>query len=176
MLGKCLQEFQYCRILLGSEEARVKIGLFQLRQSNCHTAINELLPDLSELRGSRFTQCDLSSLKKTDDLFAGLEGDCTIAKPGKASNCPGPCSGYIVHLLLCLQTSSTRAIALSEHGAEGVLISFALQRKPPYLYRPEGQRELSSFAKSPLVVFVDLGTRDSLANDSGPVHSACSPG
>src|SRR5258708_38265298 len=143
---------------------------------NCDARSNKLFADLSELRGSRFTQCDLSSLKKTDDLFAGLEGDCTITKPGKAGNCPGPCSGYIVHLLLRLQTSSTCAIAISEHRAEGVLIPFALQRKSPHLYRPEGQRELSGFAKSPLVVFVDLGTRDSLENGCGSVHSACSPG
>src|SRR5258708_28432213 len=115
MLGKCLQEFQHCRISLGSEEARMKIGIFQLCQINCHTPINKLFPDLSKLRGSRVTQCHLSSLKKTDDLFARLEGDFTITKPGKAGNCPGPCSRYIVHLLLRLHTSSTCAIALSEH-------------------------------------------------------------
>src|SRR5258708_7356904 len=86
MLGKCLQEFQHCRILLGSEEARVKIGIFQLRQINCHIPINKLFPDLSELRGSRFTQCDLSSLKKTDDLFAGFAIVQSPSKPAKRSS------------------------------------------------------------------------------------------
>src|SRR6266404_2338912 len=176
MLSKRLQELHHCRVLLRSEEARVKISIFQLHQISCHTPIKKLFRDFSELRSGRLTQCDLSGLKKTDDLFAGLEGDCTIAKPRKAGNCPSPCSWYIVHLLLRLQTSGTRAVALSEHRAEGVFILFTLQRKPPYLYRPEGQRELGSFAKSALVVFVDLGTCDSLDNGCGPVHSARSPG
>src|SRR5258708_36621569 len=118
MLGKCLQKFQHCRILLGSEEVRIKISILQLRQINCHTRVNKLCRDLTKLCGVRFAECDLSGLKKTEDLFAGLERDCTIAKPSKASNFPSPCSGYIAHLRFRLQTSSTPANELSEHRPE----------------------------------------------------------
>src|SRR5260221_5605448 len=113
MPGKCLQKFQHCRILLGSEEVRIKISILQLRQINCHTPVNKLFRDLTKLCGVMFAECHLSGLKKTDDLFAGLNSDCTIAKPRKASNCAHASSGFSVCILFVVQTSSTRAMGRS---------------------------------------------------------------